>query len=438
VPSAASEAKQLLKLAWPVMIGQVGFMAMSVVDLVMVGRLGETELAALAAGNIWAFGTMIPGIGLMLGLDPVFAQAHGSGKPREAGRALQRAVLLALLVSAPIIGLHLVAEDALRWLGQPEEILETAGAYNRALAWSVAPSLVFWSLKQFTQGLEVMRPAAVVVVIANLLNVVANEVFIFELGLGAVGSGYATSIVRAAMPLALVAMVVPLIRERWAPLREALEPRPLLALLWRGGPVGLHTTMEVWAFNAIGVLMGWIGATELAGHSIALNMTAVAFCVSWGLSAAAATRVGNLLGAGKAWQRTGWIAIGTSLVIMGTSAAILLVFPSWLAAAYTPAVEVQGVILLLLPLAAAFQLFDGVQAVAAGVLRGAGDTRFPAVLALLAFWILGVPLAAGLAFGLDLGARGLWIGLDAMLILFSLLLAWRVLHVGRLGGFRVV
>lgn len=436
------ELKRLLRLAWPVIIGQVGFMAMSVEDLVMVGRLGELELAGLAAGNIWAFGTLIPCIGLMLGLDPVFAQAHGSGQPKAAGRALARSLLLAVVVGLPVMALHFWAEDGLRLLGQPEEVLPIAGAYCRALSWSVIPSVLFWALKQYTQGLELMRPAAIVIVVANVLNIALNEVFIFgHFGfpeLGAVGSGHASTLVRVVMPIALAALVWKDITARWASWREAFEWRPLLALLWRGGPVGVHTTLEVWAFNCIGVFMGWIGATELAAHSVALNMTAVAFCVAWGLSAAAATRVGNLLGAGEPWQKTGWIAIGLSLGVMGTSAVVFLSVPGLLAAAYTPDVDVQAIVLVLLPLAAAFQLFDGVQAVAGGVLRGAGDTRFPAVLALVGFWIVGVPLAAGLAFGLDLGARGLWMGLDAMLIAVSILLAGRVVLVGRRGGYRVV
>ena len=280
------------------------------------------------------------------------------------------------------------------------------------------------------------------IVIANLLNIALNEVFINgALGLpalGAVGSGHATALVRLLMPVALAALTWSAISARRVPLREGFVARALLELLWRGGPVGVHVTLEVWAFNCVGIFMGLIGATELAAHSIALNMTAVAFCVAWGLSAAAATRVGNLLGAGEPWQRSGWIAIAMSLVIMGASAGVLLAVPGWLAAAYTTDLEVQGVVLLLLPLAAAFQLFDGVQAVAAGVLRGAGDTRFPAVLALVAFWVIGVPLAAGFAFGLDLGARGLWLGLDAMLVAVSVLLAGRVLLVGRRGGFRMV
>ncbi len=151
--SFRDELRTLLQLAWPVVLGQCGFTAMSIEDVVMVGRLGEIPLAALAAGNIWAFGTLILGIGLMVGIDPVFAQSHGAGEPKAAGRALLRAVVLCCVISVPIAVSQFLAEPALRFLGQPAEVIPVAAEYCQALSWSVLPALVFFALKQFLQGL---------------------------------------------------------------------------------------------------------------------------------------------------------------------------------------------------------------------------------------------------------------------------------------------
>jgi MATE family multidrug resistance protein len=190
-----AEVRALVRLAWPVVLGQLGFTLLGIVDVAMVGRLGELELAALAAGHLWTFGVLIPGMALMLGLDPIFTQAHGANEPRAMGRTLWRAMLLVVLCSVPIIVGHIYAEEGLRLLQQPEEALDIAAGYSRALAWSVPGILVFQALRQYLLAMGRMMLPTLAVLAANVLNIGLNYALIegrfgFP-AMGAVGCGWA-------------------------------------------------------------------------------------------------------------------------------------------------------------------------------------------------------------------------------------------------------
>ena len=202
-------------------------------------------------------------------------------------------------------------------------------------------------------------------------------------------------------------------------------------------PVSVHTAVEVWAFTTCSMLMGWLGAVELAGHLVALNLSSLAFMLPLGIGTAAATRVGNLLGAALPWQVAAWTAVGLGAGVMAVSATIFASVPELLARLYTDDVAVVAMAAMLLPVAAAFQLFDGVQVVTAGVLRGAGDTSVPSLIGLFGFWVLGLPCAYFLAFPLGWGAIGVWAGLSTGLATVSILLVGRLRTTARRGGVRV-
>ncbi|MCB9763675.1 MAG: MATE family efflux transporter [Alphaproteobacteria bacterium] len=437
-----SELRVLLRMAWPVILGHVAWMMLNVVDLVMVGRLGETALAGLALGNIWSFGVFVFGMGTMMGIEPLFSQAFGAGERRAAGQALARAVVLGLLLSVPLTALHLLAGPALRLLGQPEEIIPIAAAYSAALAWSVPGGMVFNALRGFLYGQALMRPAMVVVVGANLLNVAANHALIDgnwgAPALGAVGCGWATTLVRVTMAPALIAVAWPAFRDGWAGWAGAFDRRALWRMMALGGPVGFQIASEVEAFNAVGLMMGWLGPTELAAHTVAINIASLVFMVPLGLSAAAATRVGNLLGAGQPWARSAWVAVAAGCGMMSVSAVCFYTLPEPIVRLYTDDAAVVAIAATLLPLAAVFQVFDGAQVVEFGVLRGAGDTRMPAMVNLVGYWALGLPIGYGLAFHGDAGPQGVWWGLVIGLAVVALLLCLRLTRVIAAGGFLVL
>ena len=431
------ELARLLHLAWPGVVGQLGIVALGVEDVIMSGRLGEGVLAATAIGNTWSFGILIVAIGALRGLDPIAAQAFGAGDQARLSRVLGQSTLLALLLSLPVMGLHLLAGPALTLLGQPAALIPDAAAYAAVLALSVAPLLAFGAISNLLQCMGVMRPTAVVQVAGNLLNILLNGVLMYGwLGgweLGAVGCGIATTLGRWAMPILLVVLTW----ERLWPLRPSLadlrRKGDLGKLLRLGLPVGLQYGGEVWAFNITGLMAGLLGATAIGAHTVALNLSSVSFMVPMGLGAAAATRVGNLVGAGLSWTRAGRVAVALGAGFMVCSAITMLALPGPLARLYSADPTIVAGVLTILPFAASFQLFDGIQAVSFGVLRGAGDTRVPALLNVVAYYMLGLPIAWWLGIHEGRGLPGIWTGLVVGLAVVAGLLLARIGWLDRHG-----
>jgi MATE family multidrug resistance protein len=247
--------------------------------------------------------------------------------------------------------------------------------------------------------------------------------------MGVNGSAWATAICRWLMLLLLPVLAWPALRVTLRPIaHDALRVRPLLRMLALGAPIGGHQLLEGAAFGMVGLLMGMLGTSEVAGHQVAINLAALTFMVPLGVGAAAAVRVGHAVGAGApdTARRAAKAALLVGVCFMSVSAAVFLLMPVPLARIFTSDAQVVVVAAALIPIAGIFQVFDGIQAVAAGILRGAGDTRVPMLIALLGFWVVGVPVSALLAFGLGTGAAGLWWGFVAGLGVVALVLLWRV------------
>ncbi|MEZ4380839.1 MAG: MATE family efflux transporter [Nannocystaceae bacterium] len=431
---ASRELRALVGLALPIIVTQIGAMTLGVVDTIMVGRLSVDALAAAALGNVWVMGTMILGMGVMHGIDPIVAQAHGSGDSRRQGVVLQRALVLALLLSAPLAGLWWFTEGILGALGQTAELAALAGGYVRVQIPSIPAFLAFYALRQYLQGRGVVAPAMWVIVGANLLNVGANQLLIFGglglPGLGLVGAGAATALTRLSLlvGLALLVRAFDLHRGAWPRWgRHALDPAGLREILAFGVPVGVQLGLEMWAFQVTTLIAGWVGEVGLAAHTVVLNTSALTYMVPLGLSMAVATRIGNLVGAGRLReaQRSGWLALGLSVAIMSTSALLLVALRGVVPALYTDDLAVAGLAASLLPIAACFQLFDGAQVVSSGILRGIGRTRPAAAFNLVGYYVLGLPLGLWLVFDGGLGVAGLWWGLTLALgVIAALLVAW--------------
>ncbi len=428
------ELRRLAQLALPIVITQVGTMALGVVDTLMVGRLGVTVLAATALGNVWVMGTLVLGMGVMLGLDPIVTQAHGAGDGPRQGLALQRALVLALLLSAPLAGLWWMTEATLIVFGQTPELASIAGEYVRAQIPSIPAFLGFFAIRQYLQGRGVVAPAMWVILAANLVNVGANELLIFGAlglpGLGVAGAGMATALTRIALLVSLI-VVVRVLRlhvgawPRWS--RASIELAGLGEILKYGVPVGVQLGLEMWSFQLMTLLAGRVGEAALAAHTVVINMASLSFMVPLGVSMAAVTRIGNLIGAGRfvAAQRAAWVALAMGGGVMLVAATLFIVLRDQLAGLYTDDLEVIAVAGVLLPIAACFQLFDGVQVVGGGVLRGMGRTRPAAVFNMVGYYVLGLPLGIWMAFELGLGVAGLWWGLTLALgVIALLLLLW--------------
>ena len=432
------ELRATLALALPVALVQLGTMMLGVVDTIIVGHLSGEALAAVALANLYFMNLAIPASGLLLGLDPVLAQAVGAGELAAVRRNLQRGLVLVAVVSILASLALLPATAVLRAFDQPPEVIPDAAQYLLHSIPGVLPFLAFNVLRQALQALHRTRAIVITIVVANLLNALLDWMLVFgRLGspaFGVVGSAWATAVCRWAMALALVALgwphLGPLLRG-WT--RDALAVIPLARLVRLGAPIGVQQMLEVSAFGAIGLLMGRLGVREMAAHQIALNLAALTFMVPLGIAAAAAVRVGHAIGAGdqpraRAAARA---AIGAGVGFMSLTALAFLTFPGAIARLYSNDAGIVALAATLLPIAGVFQVFDGAQAVGAGVLRGAGDTRAPLVMNLLGFWMIGIPTSALLAFTFDLGAKGLWWGFVAGLGAVAVFLTWRVIAVMR-------
>jgi MATE family multidrug resistance protein len=432
-PPPAAALRGLLALALPVIVVQVGLMAMGVVDTIMVGHLSPEALAAVALGNVYYFGASIFGIGTLMALDPVIAHAVGAGDHEGIARGVQRGILLSFLLTIPTTLLLVPAPGILAALKQPLEVAPIAGAYARASIPGTIGLFVFTVLRQSLQALHRMRPLVVTVFFANLVNLLLNWMLIYgHLGappLGAVGSAWASTISRLLMVPMLLSVAWPALRPYLRPLHLAsLELAPMGRLLWIGAPIGMQHQLEYGVFAVVGLLMGAMGTSQVAGHQVALNLASLTFMVPLGLSASAAVVVGYAVGRddAKGASEAARAALYVAIAFMGTTAIAFLALPQALARVYTHAPSVLSIAVVLIPLAGVFQVFDGIQVTSIGILRGLGDTHTPMLVGILGFWILGLPVSLLLGFGLGYGPAGLWWGLVLGLVAVAAFLLMRV------------
>jgi MATE family multidrug resistance protein len=348
-------------------------------------------------------------------------------------RALQRGGILALLLAIPAALALLPGRPLLTLFRQPVEVVPVAAGYALATVPGVFPFLAFVVLRQTLQAMGRVAPIVITILVANLLNLLFNWVLIFgHLGfpsMGAVGSGWASSLSRWFMLVALLVFSWPLLRPYLRPLLpEAPQLAPLGRMLRLGAPIGIQFFLEFGAFGAIGLLMGLLGTLAMAGHQVALTLSSFTFMVPLGVSQATAVLVGQ--GVGRDDPPGARSAAGAGILLgalfMASTAVLFLAFPGLFADAFSNDRQVVAVAVLLIPLAGVFQVFDGLQVVASGVLRGVGDTRSPMVVNLLGFWLLGMPVSLWLGFRTELGPVGLWWGLVVGLAATAIFLLLRV------------
>ncbi len=423
----------MAQLAAPIVLVNVGMQAMGVVDTLMVGRLGGDAIAAVALGNFYFFNVCVFGLGLLFALDPIIAQAVGAGDRDGVAWGFQRGVIMACAIAVFATLAMMPVESVLRAFEQPEAVVGETAAYVRRRALGALPFFLFNVFRQTLQAMGPVRPVVYAVLLANVVNVVGNWAFIHgNLGapaLGVPGSGYATAIAMWSMAAMLLWFAWPLLRGAAVPWRrETLHFAPFARMVRIGVPIGLQWFFESFAFGLTALFMGWLGTVSLAAHEIALNMAALTFMVPLGISGAAAAVVGRAIGRGdqQAARRDAFAAIVCGVGFMCISAVVFITAPTWLATRYTDEAATVAVAVALIPLAGVFQVFDGLQAVTSGVLRGTGDTRVPAILHVVAFWGIGIPLGAYLGFQTPLRERGFWWGLVAGLAAAALLQSWRV------------
>ena len=433
-PSLKVEIAALASLAGPIIVSQLGQVGMSTADTMMVGRLGATPLAAAALGSALHFFGVLVCTGILLGMAPLVSQAFGAGDRQRCREVLVQGLWLSLILSAPLMLSSLFGEPITRALGQQADIAVLTGDYLFALTFGIPPLLMFVAFRQFLEGMGHVRPPMMITFFGLATNVVGNWILIYGIDglippMGLVGAGWATTLTRWAMLGATLLYIHfhpelrPFDHVRLSPDRALL--RKMFGI---GAPAGAHFGLEVGLFSFAAVLMGWIGAVELASHQVTINIASTTFMVALGVSFAGSIRVGQHIG-GRRPAHMRYAARATYLLatgFMGICALLFLLMPRALIGLYTndPAIIALGAKLLLV--AAAFQLFDGAQVAGTAVLRGAADTRIPMVLAGVGYWIVGMPVGMLLAFTAGMGAVGIWVGLSAGLAMVAVLLLARV------------
>lgn len=427
----------MLRLAVPLALTELGWTAMSFVDTVMVGRLPDSAVAigAVSLGATLFNAIGIFGSGIMLGLDTLIAQAYGAGRLQEGHRTLWNALYLTLFLTPILMAIVLGFIPLFPQFGLSRPLVAQTVPFLKALVWSTFPLLVYFVLRRYLQSMGIVKPVVFALISANLVNLAGNWCFVYgHLGvprLGVTGSGWSTCVSRIYMAAVLAVAAIYYDRKRtsglWLASRK-LELERIGRILKLGFPAASQLFFEIGGFACATFLIGELGAIPLAGHQIALNVASFTYMVPLGISSAAAVRVGHAAGArdAHAAARAGWMAILFGAGFMSFSGLYLFLFNHQIARIYTPDPVVIGAGAVLLTVAAVFQLFDGLQVVATGALRGAGNTRTAMFANLVGYWVLGLPLGWLLCFKFHWGAVGMWAGLclALMVIGVALLLAW--------------
>ncbi len=415
---------------------QLALITMGLVDTSILGHVSVAELAGSAVGRSISFSAMTIGMGVALALEPLASQAVGANDPRLAWRALVSTLRTGLVLWLPIVVLAQLGAFALEPIGVSHDLSVRARSYMVGQAPGLAFYCAFLAGKTYLQAKNITRPTLFAAVIANLVNVVICNLLVRgddalaivhlpPVGLprlGALGAGIATSI--ASLVLAVVVL-----RAAWSVGDRVSEPGdavvPARSVLRLGLPIGLQLLAEIGVFTLVAIIAGRLGPLVLSAHQVALGLASFTYMGALGISAATSVRVGQAVGAGESPRRAGFVGILVGVVYMGTSASVFALFPEPLIRLFTSDPDVVALGIVLLRIAAVFQLFDGVQAIAAGALRGAGDVRFSFVTNVVAYWAIGLPIALALGFTAGWGAAGLWWGLTVGLVLVSVVLTAR-------------
>lgn len=401
------------------MLSQAGQVLVQQVDNMMVGSVGTVELAAAAfANSVFVIG-LVFGMGFTFGLTPLVGHAWAQNNHKNAGILLNNSFYINLILSLVLAGMMWSLSYFFDKMGQPPEVVQMSVSYYRILVISFIPFVLFFTFKQFAEGMADTKNAMIITLVANLVNVVFNYAMIFgKFGfpvMGLDGAGYATLISRSIMPLMFLYLFMK--REKYRGYyRTALKARPswtrIKELSNVGLPIATQILLEVAAFAISGVMMGWLGVVPLAAHQIAIGLASVTFMVVTGIGSGTTIRVSHQYSIGDhfSMRKAANASIHMVIGIMGITALLFAFFRYQLPYLYTDDTEVIALAAQLLIMAAIFQIFDGLQVVLLSILRGLADVKKAMIYALIAYIFINIPISYILAFVFDMGAIGIWIG----------------------------
>jgi MATE family multidrug resistance protein len=431
-----TELRSTLQLALPVIAAELGWITMGIVDTIIVGPLGPAAIGAVGSGSTMFLAVMVLGMGTLLALDTFVAQNYGAGRIDECHRWLFAGLQLAALMSVVLVMAGAIGVALLSYAGMHPDVTALLQPYLSALLWSAPPLLAFTVFRRYLQAMGIVKPVTVALVSANVINAAANWVLVYGyLGfpaLGVRGSAYATVAARVYMAAFLCAVVVARERRRSSGLRDVpfvIDPARMWQLLRLGVPAAMQVTLEVGVFAAASGLAARITPLAVAANQIVLNIAGFFFMIPYGLSSAAAVRVGHAVGRQDPLgvRQSGAVALGLAALVTVAASTLFVIMPVPFLRIFTDEASVLQAGSTVLLIYAICQPFDGMQTVATGALRGLGETRIPMLVNLGGHWIVGLPVAYFLCFKRGWGIEGLWAGLmlGLMLIGTVLFVVWR-------------
>jgi multidrug resistance protein, MATE family len=430
------EFRPMLRLAMPLAVAELGWMAMGIVDTIMAGPLGPAAVGAGILGNMVFYPLAMSFTGLLLGMDTLVSQAFGARDPQDCRRTLINGVWLSIALTPVTVALTMSSIPAIRAAGANPKVMAECVPYMQNLAWGLLPLFVFSAVRRYLQSINVVKAVTFTLVSANIVNFAGNWVLMYgHLGapaMGLAGSGWSTTISRVYMAVVMLAAVVwEERRSRYLVFAMSWRPdwqriRKLMAL---GLPATGQIAFEGAVFGVVTVLAAKLDEVSLAAHGIAVQVIATTFMVPLGISSAAAVRVGQAVGRKdeRGAAAAGWAALAIAGLFMTAAGIALWTVPRLIVARFIDDARVIVAGVTLLRIAAFFELFDGLQVVATGALRGLGDTRAPMIAHFVGYWLIGMPVVYVLCFTFGWGAPGIWVGLSVALILIGLALVvvWR-------------
>ena len=411
---------ETFNLAYPVIIGQLGFIMMGVVDSIMVGELGAVPLAGASLGNSMFILIFIIGLGVSMSVTPLIAILVGAKRFQECGIYFRQSLIVNIVLGLILMSVVFFTSNLFEYLNQPLAVAEQASSYTKIIALSIMPAMLFHTYKQFIEGFSIMKPAMIIAIVANIINAFANWVFIYgNIGmpaLGLNGAGWATFFSRVFM--AFVIMLYVMNKEYFKQFDvnfhfKKINFPVIKKILSIGLPSGFQYFFEVGAFSFAVIMIGWLGTNQLAAHQIAINLASITFMVVLGISAAGGIRVGNKVGKKDVVEvrKAGFTAVIMGASIMFTFGIIFIVLNEFLPTLYIDNEDVIRIASSLIVIAALFQISDGIQGVGIGVLRGLTDVKIPTLITFIAYWVLALPIGYLFGFVFHFGVEGVWVGL---------------------------
>ncbi len=428
---------KILLLAGPVVLSQIGQVTVSLADNMMVGHVGTAELAAASfASNVFHIG-MLFGIGICLGLTPIVGKAYSQKKEKQVGEYLKNGLFIHALMTILVVCIMGGASLFLNKMGQPEEVVELALPYFLQLVASLIPLFLFYSFKQFLEGVGNTKIAMYITLTSNTINIILNYLLIFgKLGfpeLGLLGAGWATLISRIVMPIILIPIILKNKKYRHLfsiAYHSRLIKSKMLEILRIGIPIGFQVIVEITTFAAGAIMMGWLGKEALAGHQVALGIATMTYMISLGISSGTTIQISHEHGVKNydILKRTVFASLHMVVSFMFIMGIVFVLLRNQLPFLFTEDINVVRIAAQLLIIAALFQIFDGVQVVLLGALRGLADVTVPMFMAFLSYAVLGLPVSYLFSIVLNFGAIGVWIGFLSGLGVAATLFTFRLKH----------